>query len=157
MTSRMRVSRRRLLAGTAGAAALGALAPRPARAQAPQPFNILGHRVHQLVATEASRPGGDVTADWQARNNRRIAWTTFDVAPIHDRLQRELSLGETSFNMAYVLNNALNRRLMSQFEPLDAFQSTEPIEAFDDISAGMVRATTLEGSLRLIPVRHATL
>jgi multiple sugar transport system substrate-binding protein len=148
----MRISRRHVLAGVAA----GALAPRIVRAQTAQPFNILGHRVHQLVATEASRPGGDVTAEWQARNNRRLVWATFDVTPIHDRLQRELSLGETSFNMAYVLNTALNARVMRQLEPLDPLQAAEPIEAFDDISPGMVRATKLDGSLRLIPVRHAT-
>lgn len=151
MTARMRITRRHLLA-----AAAGTLAPTLARAQTPQPFNILGHRVHQLVATEASRPGGDVTADWQARNNRRLVWTTFDVTPIHDRLLRELSLGETSFNMAYVLNTALNARLLRQLEPLDPLQAAEPIEDFGDISPGLVRATTLEGSLRLVPVRHAT-
>lgn len=155
-TRRSRLDRRSFLALAGTAAVSGALPSRPAGAQAPQPFNILGHRVHQLVATEASRPGGDVTADWQARNNRRIVWTTFDVTPIHDRLLRELSLGETSFNMSYVLNTALNARLLRQLEPLDPMQAAEPIEDFGDISPGLVRATQLEGSQRLIPVRHAT-
>src|SRR5207247_1214311 len=121
---------RRGLLGTAVAAA----AAPAGRAQTAQPFNILSHRVHQLVATEASRPGGDVTADWQARNNRRLVWSTFDNAPLYERLQRELSIGETSFDMVYALNTGLNPRIMRQLEPLEPLQAAEPIEEFGDIS-----------------------
>ena len=45
---------------------------------------------------------------------------------------------------------------MRQLEPLEPLQRAEPIEEFGDISPGMVRVTTLDGSLRLVPVRHAT-
>jgi multiple sugar transport system substrate-binding protein len=152
MTSHMRIARRRLLAGAAGLA----LAPAAARAQAPQPFNILAHRVHQTVATDASRPGGDVTADWQARTNRRIVWTTLDVGPIHERLQRELSLAETSFDLGYVVNTAIAPRLLRLLEPLGPYQSREPIEDWGDVSPGLVRAVSMDGVPHAIPVRHAT-
>lgn len=150
-TRRMRIARRHLLAG----AAAGVLAPRSARAQA-QPFNILSHRVHQSVATDTTRPGGDVTADWQVRNSRRIVWTTLDVTPIHERLQRELSLAETSFDLGYVVNTAIAPRLLRQLEPLGPYQAREPIEDWADISPGLVRAVSLDGVPHAVPVRHAT-
>jgi multiple sugar transport system substrate-binding protein len=34
--------------------------------------------------------------------------------------------------------------------------ASAPIEDFADVSAGMVRAVTLDGSLRAVPIRHAT-
>jgi multiple sugar transport system substrate-binding protein len=148
--------RRRVLQGGASAAARPGLAGRPARAQTAEAFNILAHRVHQQVATDANRPGGDVTAEWARRNNRRLAWITLDVAPIHDRLQRELSLGETSIDLAYAANTAISARLLRQLEPLEPLIAAAPLEDPADISAGMMRAVTLEGSLRALPIRHAT-
>jgi multiple sugar transport system substrate-binding protein len=144
-----RISRRATLA-LAGAA----LASR-AGAQA-QDFNLLSHRVHQAVATDTNRAGGDVTAAWRTANNRRIVWNTLDVAPIHDRLQRELSLGETSIDLAYVVNTAISARLLRQLEPLDALMRAEPIEEWPDVSPGLVRAVTLDSTLRAVPIRHAT-
>jgi len=149
--------RRRFLGRTLAASAASALGGRgEARAQGADTFTILSHRVHQQVASDATRPGGDVTAAWCERNNRRITWFTLDVAPIHDRLYRELSLGETTIDLAYAVNTAVAPRLLRQLEPLDAFMASTPIEDFTDISAGMVRAVTFEGSLRAVPIRHAT-
>ena len=149
--------RRRFLGRSLVASAAGALGGRGvARAQGADTFTILSHRVHQQVASDATRPGGDVTAAWCERNNRRITWFTLDVVPIHDRLYRELSLGETTIDLAYAVNTAVAPRLLRQLEPLDAFMASSPIEDFTDLSAGMVRAVTFEGSLRAIPIRHAT-
>jgi len=100
--------------------------------------------------------GGDVTAEWSRRLNRRISWVTLDVAPIHDRLQRDLSLGETSLDLAYVVNTAISSRLLRQFEPPKPSRAAAPLGDPGDISAGMMRAVTLEGSLRALPIRHAT-
>ncbi len=151
------VGRRDLLRGTAAAGLASAgLTPGISHAQAGDSFQILGHRVHQQVATDASRPGGDVTAEWSQRNNRRISWFTLDVTPIHERLYRELSLGETSIDLAYAVNTAIAPRLLRQLEPLDAFMAATPLEDPGDISPGMMRAVTFEGSLRAVPIRHAT-
>ncbi len=150
-----RISRRSLLAAGLSTASMLALG-RVAQAQVDGELVVLAHRVHQQTATDAARPGGDVLADWRARNNRDISWLTLDVAPLHDRLLRELSLGETSLDVAYAANQAISTRLLREVEPLDAFLEDEPIEDFDDISQGMVGAVTHEGSIRAIPIRHAT-
>jgi multiple sugar transport system substrate-binding protein len=147
------ISRRATLALTG--AAFGALGARAAQAQAGE-FNILSHRVHQAVATDTARPGGDVTEAWRAQTGRRIIWNTLDVAPIHDRLQRELSLAETSIDLAYVVNTAISARLLRLLEPLDALAAREPIEDWPDVSPGLARAVTLDGTLRAVPIRHAT-
>lgn len=149
------LTRRRALSLATGAAA-GVTLGGAVRAQANAPFVVLSHRVHQQTATDASRPGGDVLADWRARNKRDISWFTLDVTPIHDRLLRELSLGETSIDLAYCVNTAVSPRLLKQVEPLDAFMKSEPIEDFGDLSPGMVKAVTLDGGVCAIPVRHAT-
>jgi len=147
------LDRRQLLLG---AAATGfSLAAPPVRAQG-TPFVILSHRVHQQTATSADRPGGDVIADWRQRNNRQVSWITLDVAPIHDRLFRELSLGETTIDLAYAVNTAIAPRLLRQLAPLEPFMASAPIEEFGDISPGLVKAVTYDGSLRAVPVRHAT-
>jgi multiple sugar transport system substrate-binding protein len=141
-----------------GAVSFGALAfgMRGASAQGSETFTILSHRVHQQRATSTDRAGGDVTDPWAQRNNRRATWVTMDNAAIHDRLQRELSLGQTNLDLAFVLNTAISPRLLGLLEPLDPFQASAPIEDFSDISPGMVKAVTHEGTIRAIPVRHAT-
>ena len=149
-----RLSRRQFT----GVLSVGALAlgMRDASAQGPETFTILSHRVHQQSATSADRAGGDVTDQWAKRNNRKATWVTMDNAAIHDRLQRELSLNQTSLDLAFVLNTAISPRLLGLLEPLDAFQAGAPIEDLSDISPGMVKAVTQDGTMCAIPVRHAT-
>jgi multiple sugar transport system substrate-binding protein len=149
-----RLSRRQFV-GMASAAA-SALMVRNATAQGEEPFNILSHRVHQQCATSIDRAGGDVTESWSKRNNRKANWITMDNAAIHDRLQRELALGQTSFDLAFVLNTAISPRLLNQLEPLESYQASAAIEDFADISPGMVNAVTYDRNVRAIPVRHAT-
>jgi len=146
---------RRQFTSAASASAL-ALLMRDASAQDQQTFTVLSHRVHQQCATSYDRAGGDVTESWAKRNNRKANWITMDNAAIHDRLQRELSLGQTNFDFAFVLNTAISPRLLSLLEPLDAYQASAPIEDLSDISPGMVKAVTHEETIRAIPVRHAT-
>lgn len=150
-----RWSRRRFM-GAAATVGASALLSRGAQAQAPQPFTILSHRVHQRSATSTDRIGGDVTEAWAKRNNRAATWITLDNGPIHDRLQRELALGETTLDLAFVLNTAISPRLLAQLEPLDPYQAKSAIEDFGDISPGMVKAVTNDNAIRAIPVRHAT-
>jgi multiple sugar transport system substrate-binding protein len=42
-------------------------------------------------------------------------------------------------------------------QPLDAYQAKAPVEAFDDIAAGLVSAMTIGGQLVAVPVRTATM
>jgi multiple sugar transport system substrate-binding protein len=145
-----RLSRRRL--GLAAAAL--AASPGAARAQAAT-LNAFGHRVHQIVTNGAG--GGDVTAAWRAANKAEINWITLgEVGPIHDRIQRELALNETSLDLVHVLNGFASPRLLAQLEPLDPYMRDQPIEDFADISPGMVAPLKLDGALRAVPMRHTT-
>lgn len=142
------ITRRRLALTTAALAA--AL---PARAQT-RTLNAFGHRVHQNIM---NGPGGDVTAAWRAAQKTDINWITLgDVAAIGERLLREISLAETTFDLTHLVNGRAIPRNLALFEPLDAFQQAEPIEDFADISAGLIGPLKLDGTLRGIPMRHAT-
>ncbi len=134
------------------ATALAAL-PGAARAQTAA-LNAFGHRVHQNVT---NGPGGDVTAAWRAAQKTEINWITLgDVAAISERLLREITLSETTLDLAYLVNGRAIPRTLALFEPLDAFQQSAPIEDFADISPGLVAPMKLDGSLRGVPMRHAT-
>jgi len=147
------LTRRRALGLSAGAAALLAL-PRAGRAQDGS-LTVLGHRVHESAAT--SGPGGDATAAWRAASGTEITWATLgDVSAIHERLLREASLAETSIDLAHLLNGRATPSSLSLFEPLDALMAQEPIEDFADIAPGLLEPMRLEGTIRGIPVRHAT-
>lgn len=146
-----KLDRRRFLA--TGAATLAALGG-PAIAQA-RTLTAFGHRVHQTVATTG--PGGDATAAWRAQSGNDISWVTLgDVNAIQERLLREASLAETTFDLTYLLNGRAVPRNLALFEPLDAFMREAPIEDFDDISAGLVDPMRVNGALHALPMRHAT-
>ena len=86
----------------------------------------------------------------------KIAWTTLDSNPLQDRLFREASLSSTDFNVGYVIDNRMTADVAKLFVPLDAMNKADPIEAFDDIAPGLVKAMSVDGKLVGIPVRHAT-
>nr|WP_281421469.1 extracellular solute-binding protein [Chelatococcus asaccharovorans] len=46
--------------------------------------------------------------------------------------------------------------MLNLLEPLDPHMTAAPVEDFSDVAAGMVKAVTIDGSLRAIPIRHAT-
>jgi multiple sugar transport system substrate-binding protein len=144
------MKRREFLAAATASLALPALA----RAQT-RTLTAFGHRVHQTVATTG--PGGDATAEWRRSAGFEVNWVTLgDVNAINERLLREITLPETTLDLAYLLNGRAIPRNLRLFEPLDAFQREAPIEAFDDISAGLVAPMRVEGALHAIPMRHAT-
>ena len=98
-----------------------------------------------------------MTAAWRAANKADINWITLgEVGPIHDRMQRELALGETSLDLVHVLNGFANPRFLAQLEPLDPHQQAAPIEDLADISSGLIAPLKLDGGLRAIPMRHTT-
>jgi multiple sugar transport system substrate-binding protein len=117
-------------------------------------LNVLCHRVHQLCLTTGV--AGNLTQEWQTKNDADIAWTTFDTDPLQDRLFREASLDKTDFGVGYLVNSRATQKAASLLEPLAQFQSAEPIEALDDIAPGLRQAMTIGGKLIGIPVRHAT-
>lgn len=147
------ISRRAFGLISGGAAASLAL-PRIARAQA-KTVTALGHRVHQTSATTG--PGGDATEAWRKQSGASVNWVTFgDVNAIHERLLREATLGETTIDVAYLLNGRAVPRNLKLFEPLDALLKDSAIEALDDFAPGLIAPMKLDGALHGIPVRHAT-
>ncbi|UZF94969.1 ABC transporter substrate-binding protein [Bosea sp. NBC_00550] len=145
------ISRRTLLTGTAGAAALAAL---PSLAQA-KTVTALGHRVHQTCATTG--PGGDATEAWRNQAGASVNWVTFgDNNAIHERLLREVTLGETSIDVGYLLNGRAVPRNLRLFEPLDGLMKEAALESPEDFAPGLIAPLKLDGALHGIPVRHAT-
>ncbi|MGO4671275.1 ABC transporter substrate-binding protein [Bosea sp. 2YAB26] len=147
------LSRRRFGLLASGAAASLAL-PTGAMAQA-RTVTALGHRVHQTSATTG--PGGDATEAWRKQAGAAVNWVTFgDVNAIHERLLREVTLTETSIDLAYLLNGRAVPRNLKLFEPLDALLKDAPVEDFADFAPGLVEPLKVDGALHGIPVRHAT-
>jgi multiple sugar transport system substrate-binding protein len=120
-------------------------------------INVLAHKVHQSVSTglTAGTTGGDVTAEWQAKNGP-INWITADVTPLHDRLFREMTLGTGNISLAFFLNRFASPKVFDQLEPLDSYEAANPIEDFEGLSKGMRDGMTYQGHLYGIPFRHAT-
>jgi multiple sugar transport system substrate-binding protein len=126
-------------------------------AQEPRTLTIISHNVHKTAAT-----GGDlataqnIAGEWAERNNVTLNWITLDIGPLHDRLLREMSLGETSVDLAAVLNTRVVPSVASLLEPLDSYMAANPIEDFEGISEGLRTATVVDGKTVAIPYRHAT-
>ena len=120
-------------------------------------INVLGHKVHQTASTglTAGTTGGDVTADWQAKNGR-INWITADVGPLHDRLFREMTLPSGNVDLSFFLSRFASPKIFEQLEPLDDYEAANPIEGFDGLSKGMIDGMTYNGHLYGIPFRHST-
>jgi multiple sugar transport system substrate-binding protein len=142
-----RIPRRALLA-----APLLAM-PRLAAAQA-RKLDILSHRVHQAVLTQGA--AGDLTEPWRRTNSAELAWTTFDIGPLQDRLLREASLPQTDYGVGYLLNSRATPQVANLLEPLGPLHQAEPIEALEDIAPGLRAAMRVGGQDIAIPVRHAT-
>ena len=149
MTIWQNSARGSLLAAFALVSAFGAAAQ-----DKPEKLTILSHKVHNTVAT--GDQGGDVTADWTAANGIGAEWVTMDTGPLHERMFRELSLPETSIDIAFLLNTRAVQSVTGLLEPLDEYMAKDPIEDFDDVFGGLVDAMTFDGKLYGIPFRHAS-
>lgn len=143
---------RRGILGAASALAVGRASQASAQDK-PAKLTLIGHRVHQLTATEG--PGGDATAAWRASNNVRLEWVTLDIDGVHDRLLREASLSRTEVNIGFVLNSRATPEVLRLFQPLDAFMAQAPIEDFTDIQPRFVNTFVRDGVHFGIPYRHA--
>lgn len=136
------------------ALSLGAVLP----ASAQTTVTVLSHKVHENVARGlvAGTTGGDVAGEWAKANNVTLNWVTGNIDPIHDRLGRELSLSESSVDLAFVINKFHTPRIAALLEPLDERMAAEPIEILDSIPEPLKKALMHDGKLTAIPFRHAT-
>lgn len=136
------------------ALSLGAVLP----ANAQTTVTVLSHKVHENVARGlvAGTTGGDVAGEWAKANNVTLNWVTGNIDPIHDRLGRELSLSESSVDLAFVINKFHTPRIAALLEPLDERIAAEPIEILDSIPEPLKKALMHDGKLTAIPFRHAT-
>ena len=120
----------------------------------PAPLQVLAHRVHQTVATGAQ--GGDIVAAWTKQTGVPVQWTTFDIAPLGERLLREASLDSTSVDVGFLVNTELVPRVATLFEPLDARMASDPIEDPPDIFAGLMSGMRVADRQVGLPFRHAS-
>ena len=141
------------LAGFVGLAAFGLAAPAIAQDK-PDDLTVISHRVHQTVST--GEQGGDITEDWKSANEVGIEWVTLDTGALHERLFRELTLPETSIDVAFFLNTRAVESVTKLLEPLDEHMAANPVENIDDIFPGLRDAMTFNGKLYGIPFRHAS-
>ena len=112
-----------ILAGGLAAATLPAFGGL-ARAQGKQ-INVFAHRVLQNVSNGTK--GGDVTQSFAKTSGATVNWVTFETGPLHDRLFREASLGESTVDVAFILNTYATPRAASLFEALDPYMAKDPI------------------------------
>jgi multiple sugar transport system substrate-binding protein len=144
---------KRSLGAFLGAALLTTALPATAQDK-PEKLTILSHRVHQTVATGSQ--GGDITADWQQENGVGVEWVTMETGPLMERLFRELSLPETSIDIAFLLNTRAVPQSFNLLEPLDPYLAKAPVEDMADIFPGLVQPMTYDGKLYAVPFRHAS-
>lgn len=146
--------RRRSLLLSAALVSLGIGTVGAWAADKPDKLTIVSHAVHKKVSTEGQ--GGDVTAVWTKDGGVPLEWLTFGVEETNERAFREASLANGNVDVAFILDRFGGPQIASLFEDLGAWQAKEPIEDFDEISAGMRAAHTHNGKLIAIPFRHAT-
>ena len=127
----------------------------PAFAQAkPDKLVVMSHAVHKGAVT--GEKGGDSSAEWQKKNGVGVEWLTFGVEAVHERVYREASLSSGTVDIAFILERYSGPQVARLFEDLGEYQKRDPIEDFEEISAGMRTAHTHKGKLIAIPFRHAT-
>lgn len=152
----MKLNRRTALIASAAALYLG-MGALPASAQ-DKTLTVLSHKVHENVSRglTAGTTGGDIAGEWAKENGVELNWVTGNIDPIHDRLGRELSLSESSVDLAFIINKFHTPRIAALLEPLDDLIAAGPIEILDSIPEPLKKALTYEGKLTAIPFRHAT-
>jgi multiple sugar transport system substrate-binding protein len=136
----------------AGAAVAGLRFMPAARAQG-APLSVFAHRVMRTVAVGAA---GDATAAFTKATGMAVEWTTFDTGPLQERLFREAALADSAVDVGFILNTQAVPRIAALFEPLGPYQARQPIEAIDDIFAGLISGFTVGGNLVGMPFRHAS-
>lgn len=133
------------------------LANRSAFAQTKK-LTILSHRVHENVSRGigGGATGGDIAGEWASANGVELNWITADIDPLHDRLQREMSLNSSAIDVAFIINKYATPRISRLLAPLNDYMAASPIEAMDGIPDKLVAGLTNDGNTFAIPFRHAT-
>jgi multiple sugar transport system substrate-binding protein len=143
----MPATRRTILASAAATLAA------PALAQSRR-FVIMGHAVHQRAVTGAT--GGDSSAAWRTGAGVETEWLTFGVEAVHERVFREAALAQGGVDVAFLLDRYTGPHVAPLFEDLRPFMAAEPLEAAEEIPAGMYAAHNFRDRQTGIPYRHAT-
>ncbi|MGI6852355.1 extracellular solute-binding protein [Mesorhizobium sp. 1B3] len=146
---------RRSFITTAAAGAL--LAARPGFAQTKQ-LTILSHRVHENVSRGrgSGTTGGDIAGEWAQANGVELNWITADIDPLHDRLQREMSLRSSAIDVAFIINKYATPRISRLLASLNDYRESAPIEDASGIPDKLISGLTIESKTFAIPFRHAT-
>lgn len=112
------------------------------------------HTVHQQVA-EGTRGGAEINlaAEFMEKYNVELEWVTIPWAQAQGKVLRELSLAESTVNVAYIVDEWPTSTLLNMLEPLNPFMEANPIEDFDDLAEGMVSTFSSDGLLYVVPVR----
>jgi len=127
----------------------------PALAQGADRLTVIAHAVHRQVSTTG--PAGDVTAAWRAAAGvGAVEWLTFGIEATNERALREATLDRSGVDVAFLLDRYTGPQYAPLFEDLREWQARDPIPAFEEIPAGMLRAHTFDGRLSAMPFRHAT-
>lgn len=144
------IDRRQALGGI-GAAVIAT----PLQAQGAAKFAVVAHAVHRAAVTTGG--GGDITAPWRTANRDiAVEWLTFGIEAVNERALREATLAQSSIDLAFMLDRYTGPQYANLFEDLREWQARDPIPAFEEIPAGMLRAHTFAGKLTGMPYRHAT-
>lgn len=139
------------------AAAGAALAAGPGFAQTTK-LTILSHKVHENVSRGlgSSTSGGDIAGEWAKAKGVELNWITADIDPLHDRLQREMSLRSSAIDVAFIINKYATPRISRLLASLNGYMESGPIEDMPGIPAKLVEGLTIGGKTFAIPFRHAT-
>ncbi|GGA61723.1 ABC transporter substrate-binding protein [Pelagibacterium lentulum] len=148
----MLINRRHFISAGAAAAAFP-LISNVSFAQSGE-IGVFAHRVLENVSNASA--GGDATRFFREATGAGVNWVTFETGPLHDRVFREASLGESSVDVAFLLNTYLTPRVSTLFEPLDDFMANDPIEDMEDIFPGLREAVQMDGAHYAVPYRHAS-
>ena len=120
----------------------------------PSALTVLGTSTHKRVMTEGK--GGDATKGLVDKDGVSLTWVVLENGPIQERLGRELSLPETSLDVAFMLNTQASPNIAPLLEPLDSYQAKDPIEGWDDVFPALAKGMVFDGKLYGIPFRHST-
>src|SRR5262245_13245174 len=154
------LDRRRFITGATGAAVAASLAPLTtrARAQAPDRFVALAHKVHQqIIMGERGGDAKNLAEPWlKEKGIGRIEWVTYGLDGIHDKLFREASLPKSTVDVGFLLNSYASPRITELMEPLDEWQQKAPVEDLPDFFPNMMKTVTIGNRLYGIPMRATT-
>lgn len=123
-----------------------------------QSLTILAHPVFRAVieGTETSA-GGDTLDGFRETTGAATEWLTLDIGPLHDRLLRELNLGATSIDVAFMLDRFASPANLALFDPLDQCLEPDELDAYlSDLPPSMRDHVSVDGVAYLAPYRHAT-